>query len=55
MKCFHGKEGEAWRGGLSFDVLGSDRPLHVTLLHSQNILVNTTTHASRKRFKMGGQ
>ena len=43
MKCFHDKEGEAWQGGLTFDVLGSDRPLHVTLLHSQNILTHPST------------
>ena len=53
MKCFHGKEeGEAWRGGgLTFDVLGSDRPLHVTLLHSQNIL----THPSQMKYITGKQ
>ena len=30
-------------GGLTLDFLGSDKPLHVTLLHSQNILTHPFT------------
>ena len=45
------KKEKLGEGGLTFDVLGSDRPLHVTLLHSQNIL----THPSQMKYITGKQ